>query len=250
MLVSCSSDVLHAQLALRAVSMSKDLYGNDTMSYFELSTASMQPVDGNLVPAVPDEIIKAELKLSARRSCALILRCKATFEEIINVCNMVEIYNKNGRGRCTVFSTPKVLVSIKHDSQSIFIPEKVRKRRSVAIEDICLALPAGSIASIFQHSVDQIDDFLNDGIDNKNQSESTEPDDIEVPLTVYHDADFSEPKVLLSDARVPDYQRHDAANLIRDETIELFWNNDQTYYTCTVRHLQRQGCTTVVYNCL
>lgn len=105
-------DALVELLALQAVAISNDLYGNDTLSAFELAKGFTKPVDRNHVRDVLKDIVDAQLQLSARRKMALILKSKSTFEEHGNVRDMVEVYNKTGMGKRSVWSTSKTVLSI------------------------------------------------------------------------------------------------------------------------------------------
>ena len=102
-------DVSHELLAMRAVSVSNDLYGNDLMSSFELAKGFTKPVIHRSITEIPDDVVNAQIKLQAKRKLALILKSKATFEELISVGDMVETYNATGMNKRGVWSTPKDL---------------------------------------------------------------------------------------------------------------------------------------------
>lgn len=62
-----------------AVTISNTLYGNDTMSAFELAKGLTKPVLNNPeATVVPDNLVQAQEKLKARRKLAMILKCKST----------------------------------------------------------------------------------------------------------------------------------------------------------------------------
>lgn len=95
-------------ISQHALSISNDLYGNETMSEFELAKGFTKPVNSNKVREIPDDVIDVQLRLAARRKIALILKGKATIEIIVNVDDLIEVNNKNGTGNCGVWSTPKL----------------------------------------------------------------------------------------------------------------------------------------------
>lgn len=85
------------------------LYGNDTMSAFELAKPYTKPIDGQSVQN-SDGIIGAQLHLATRRKLALILKSKLTFENLVNIDIMVEVYNKTEMGKKGISSTPKIVL--------------------------------------------------------------------------------------------------------------------------------------------
>lgn len=95
-LMNASPEVDKEVLALRAISISNDLYGNDVMSSFEQSKGFTKPINGNAISAIPEDIIDAEQKIAAKRKLALILKSKSVLEQYIKIGDMIEIYKPTG----------------------------------------------------------------------------------------------------------------------------------------------------------
>lgn len=55
-------------LAVRTVSISNDLYGNDLLSSFGLAKGCTKSNNNEMVKAIPEDIVDAQLKPSARKS--------------------------------------------------------------------------------------------------------------------------------------------------------------------------------------
>ena len=80
--------------AYKAVSISNDLNGNDTMSAFELAKGFTKPVCSKPAGcAVPDDVIMAHEKIQARRKLAIMLKSKTVTEFPIRVGDLVEVFH-------------------------------------------------------------------------------------------------------------------------------------------------------------
>lgn len=93
------------------MSISNDLYGNDTMSAFELAKRFTKPV--NSKPAelcVPINVIDAREQLQARRKLALIMRSKALTEVPVAIGDSVEIFQKKEKEKRGKWSQPKTVL--------------------------------------------------------------------------------------------------------------------------------------------
>lgn len=78
--------------AYKAVSISNDLYGNGTMSAFELGKGFCNPVATKPNDTVvPDEIRDPRDQLQARRKLALIMRSKSVIDEPLSVSDTVKV---------------------------------------------------------------------------------------------------------------------------------------------------------------
>lgn len=257
-LTNAHPDLPKDLLAQRAVSISNDLYGNDTMSAFELAKGYTKPIDGQNVHKVPDEILDAQLRLAARRKLALILKSKATFENVVNVGDMVEVYNKTGIGKKGIWSTPKIVLSIDRDARSVVVPGKAGKRANVAIEDIRVAIPHDSFANTVQTAIDDLDDIIEQHTaDISERDVADEASDMSIgehfiqpTETIEHsDADFSGSGTSMHRDRPHTSNENPSTESIsRGDRVQIFWPDDQKFYAGTVKHMHRDGFITVIYD--
>lgn len=235
-------------IAVRAVTVSNDLYGNDVLSSFEQAKGYTKPINGNPPKTIPDDIIEAQENLSAKRKLAMILKSKATIEEYVSVGDMIEVYHKTGMKKKGVWSTPKIVLSVDHDSRSVTVPGRAGKRSTVALEDIRKALPENSFEETIQLSLDKLEESIEDELletsenenikwDYENDDDSSQSNEIQIAT---EDADFS--------GNGPIIDSEQSKKVARGDHIEVFWPLDDTYYSGVVKHLHQNGEVTVLYN--
>ena len=248
--------------AVRAVTISNDLYGNDVMSSFEMAKGFTKPVDSRSVKAVPADILEAQDKLKARRKMALILKSKATKDVSFSVGDMVEVYSNTGMNKKGKWSTPKIVLLVDKQSGNITVPGKNGRRAIVAAEDARLALPDDSLASAVQRAIDEVDDVIDYAADAQAEAVSTAP-----PLTVltHEDADFSgsnaeSTRVVNDDAaNVPDLNNdvlpaddEVLPNLQTDihlgDRLRVYWPMDDKYYPGQINTIYNNGEVDVLYD--
>lgn len=92
--------------ALRAVAVSNDLYGNHTVSAYEMAKGYTRPFEGSPI-SLPQEMLDAHLNMQARRKLSMIMRSKATKEIPLSIGEMVEVYQKGMNGKRGHWSVPK-----------------------------------------------------------------------------------------------------------------------------------------------
>lgn len=250
----------HNTLAIRAVTISNDLYGNDILSSFEQAKGFTKPVTGNSPNATPKDIIEAQEKLTAKRKLALILKSKATFEEQITVGDLIEVYQNTGMNKKGVWSTPKIVLAVDPESRTVTVPGKSGHKVTVAVEDIRLALPEESFAETIQISLDKLNESIEDELytqDDTNQiceeskncsmhemtnSETTNQHN---NVTICNeDADFSG-----SGINAESIDTEQTTHLLkRGDQVEVFWPLDDTFYSGTVKHMHNNGEITVLYD--
>ena len=198
-LVDANEDANKEVIALRAISISNDLHGNDIMSSFEQAKGFTKPLNGNSISSIPEEITDAQQKLAAKRKLALILKSKSTVEQHVNVGDMIEVYKSTGMDKKGIWSRPKIVLSIDHEARSVVVPGKAGKRATVSIKDIRMALPEDSFAGTIQDALDKIDNVIEDqniSEDIGDQDEIDKTDEIDDrgdndQIAVEEDADFS-----------------------------------------------------------
>lgn len=241
-------------LAIRAVSISNDLYGNDVLSSFEQAKGYTKPLNGNSPKYIPDEIIEAQENLSAKRKMSIILKSKASIEEHISVGDMIEVYHKTGMNKRGVWSTPKIVLSIDHDARSVTVPGRAGKRSTVALEDIRKSLPEDSFEETNQLSLDKLEESIEDELlrksdhDNKdikldsgnNDNDVRKQENKNDVQIVSEDADFSGSGSIMNSKQNKQVERGDR--------IEGFWPLDDKYYSGMVKHMHKNGEVTVLYD--
>lgn len=112
----------------KAVSISNDLYGNNTLGAFEMARGYTKPVMcKTALSAVPDDVIDAHEKLRARRKLAFILNLKVVKEIPIQVGDLVEVYQKKQHEKRGKWSVPKPVISVDHAARSVTVPGKAER---------------------------------------------------------------------------------------------------------------------------
>ena len=106
--------------AYKAVSISNDLYENDTMSAFELAKGFTKPVCSKPAGcAVPDDVIMEHEKIQARRKLAILLKSKTVTEFPIRVGDLVEVFQHRKHENRGKWSTPKSVLSENFNARSV-----------------------------------------------------------------------------------------------------------------------------------
>lgn len=179
-------------LAICAVAISNDHYGNDVMSSFELAKGSTKPVADGSVKLISGDFIDAEERLQSKRKMAFILKSKSTKELNITARDMIEIFNKTGMGKTGTWCAPKNVLAI--DVQGKFVTQQAKneKRATAAFENILAALPEDSFAQVTQEAIDTVDEIKETASENLKGDGNCETIDIKTDnSTVLHsDADF------------------------------------------------------------
>ena len=117
--------------AYKAVSISNDLYGNDTMSAFEMEKGFTKPLDNNPERnVIPDDVLEAHDALQARRKLLLILKSKAVKELTVKVGDPLEIYSKQQHEKRGTWSAAKPILSVHKESRSVTVPGKKQQNPS------------------------------------------------------------------------------------------------------------------------
>ncbi len=163
-LKEAAKDNHNAKLAAyKAVSISNDLYGNDTLSAFELAKGFTKPIMNEPIDnLIPDDIIESHEKLQARRKLVLILKSNAIQELPIHIGDLVEVYVKKDHEKRGSWSTPKPVLSVNHEARSVTVPGKDQRVKTVSIEDLRPATPELGLAKTVQEGIDLLDDMLLD----------------------------------------------------------------------------------------
>lgn len=144
------------QAALKSVSISNDLYGNNLMSSFELAKGYTRPLVG-IANAVPPEILEAQQKLNAKRKLCLILKSKSVSEMPLSVGDMVQTYNITKSEKRGKWSAPKNILSIDKSSRTVTVSGKAGHKMTFAIEDVLPSLKEDELSELVQHSIDELE---------------------------------------------------------------------------------------------
>ena len=190
----------------------------ETMTAFEMAEGFTKPLDNNpRGNAVPDDVLKAQDALQARRKLILILKSKAVKKLPVKVSDYVEVCTKKEHHERGVWSTPKPILSIHPDSKSVAVPGRESKTRTVAIEDIRPAIADSSLAKTVQEGIDELDNYVID-ITGTNTAKSSSEDASNELYEITPDMDFTN-----EDSNVPP--------AVGDH-LPVYWPLDDTYYGC------------------
>ena len=217
--------------AYKAVSISNDLYGNDTMSAFEMAKGFCNPVAAKPIDTVvPDDVRDARDQLQARRKLALILRSKAVTEIPLSVGDVVEVYQKKEHETRGKWSDPRPIISINHDARSLIVPGRRGREVTVAFEDARPALQQQSFAHMVQEGLDALGELHIEahGITTE-QNMPSSPEH-----STANDADFSSDTAQIEPC-------------VGDK-ISVFWPLDQEYYPGIVESEENDGRINVKYD--
>ena len=160
--------------AYKSVSISNDLYGNETKSAFELAKSFSKSISGKPIDnIIPDDVRNARDQLRARRKLALILRSKAVTEEPISIGDLVEIYQKKEHEKRGKWSAPKPVISVNTNAHSVTVPGRNGRNITVAFEDIRSAVRQDSFTQMVKDSSDVMTEIIQDQIVADSPSENT-----------------------------------------------------------------------------
>lgn len=155
--------------AIRAINISNDLYGNDTLSAFELARGFTKPVSTpTLVQALPNDIVTAHDSLQARRKLALMLRSKSMSEPVVTVGDTVEVYIKKDFEKRGEWSTAKPVLSVHQNGRSITVPGRNNQVRTIAFESTRLAKNLNELFKLLSEAMDHYELVLDDLPDSTN----------------------------------------------------------------------------------
>ena len=222
-LQSASPTSNSAILALRAVSISNDLYGSDTLSAFELAKGFTKPVaaDSELTP-VPADLIYARDQLIAKRKLTLILRSHITADPVVNPGDIVQVYVRTGKEKRGRWLSPRTALSIDRSAGTVTVAGSNGKRIVAAVEDTRVVVVDNDLA----HAVIESLDTLND-----NLSELTED------LAKVQDAEQHDFESLPSpDAEHTSDDPHTSPAV--GDRPEVFWRIDNQFYPGVVQSVE------------
>lgn len=110
-------------MALQAIRISNDLYGNDVMSSFEIAMGFTKPMDQSISPTVvPMELSEARDTMIAKRKYTKLLQSNITKNPAVATGDMVQVYVKKEMGKRGRWLSPRVVLSYDETSGSVTIP--------------------------------------------------------------------------------------------------------------------------------
>ena len=227
------------------MSISNDLYGNDTLSAFELAKGFTKPVMSNqALSLVPHDVITAHEQLQARRKLALILKSKATKEIPIQVSELVEVYQKKQHEKRGKWSVPKPVILVDQAARSVTVPASNNRVLTIALENIRAAIPQDSLASTVQLGIDELDQVIDELLTKTGDEENDaalDRDCVEsnTPATSHQSendfaADFSSDKCNV----LP----------VVGDRISIYWSDDNEYYPGVIQSENNDGHLNVQYD--
>lgn len=149
----CDTDILGKQ----AIRISKDLYGPDVMTLFDLAKSIRNLIDTTQgIQLIIDEIISAHNELSAKIKLTKKLRSHRIQEINVKSGDMVRIYirrQNDNSGKC---SSPKIVLSNNLDSRTVTVLGKSGKVVSAAILDTRHAMSSDTFANDIQNATDNL----------------------------------------------------------------------------------------------
>lgn len=214
-------------LIQHAIRVSNDLYGNSVMSAQELAKGYTRPVTPDTPTInIPNEIRQAQEKLQARRKLNLILNSKSTSDIPTSVGDQVEVFVKQGHEKRGRWLSPRPVLDFDGDTGSVTLPGKNGRTMSAALEDIRLAIEHSPLASAIQESMDTMDNELFHAL-SETENEPSEQLIDTVPKDLDENIDDNDDISLSMAADSTD-------NLGIGERVEVFWPDDNQFYTGTV----------------
>ena len=238
--------------AYKAVSISNDLYGNDTMSAFELAKGFSCPIAAKPNDTiVPNDISDARDQLKARRKLALILRSKAVNETPLTVGDMVEVYQKRDSEKRGKWSSPKPLLSVNHSARSVNVPGRNGREITVAFEDTRAALPQQSFAQLVQDGLDTLDDLTMDNLDMTSTAieelDNANPDDSDTAGLITDDSPSSPSQIKEPNDDDFSTENPNAEPSVGDK-VSVLWPLDAKFYPGTVMSEAQDGSRHIQYD--
>lgn len=150
-----TSESIHA---IRAIHISNDLYGSDTLSAYEMAKGFTKPLCVNHKPIpVDDELRNAHDERIAKRKLTLILRSNVYSTDKFNVGGLVQFFIDDGKSKHGSCTSPRNVLSIDNDAGMINVAGRARKPVSAAIEDRHAAPIESQFTSSIQESIDELD---------------------------------------------------------------------------------------------
>lgn len=222
-------------LAIRAVWISNDLYRNDVFSSFEPAKGSTRPVDSpSTIRSIPENIIESQDKITAKRKLNRILRSNTLQTHSFKPGDIVQVYLNDDNAKRGAWSSPRVILSIDHDSGSIVVPGRGRKRVIAAVEDARAVPDEDPLVTVVQLVIDELGSYIDDVLkvispnDDKNDGSYSPP-----TSNRESDCDFS------------------PAQPTRPNTgdrVEVFWPDDNQYYSDSESDVQDDGKCLITYD--
>ena len=151
--------------AVKAVSISNDLYGSSIMSSFELAKGYSKPIGDHPVQ-ISDDIVKAYEDIQARRKLARIIKSKGNVEKEFTVGDMIEIFVHGKNNKRGEWSNAKKIIKIDKEGRAVYVPGMNGKTVIAAFEDVRLAINGNDFSSIICDIIDEIDDELETQLEN------------------------------------------------------------------------------------
>lgn len=142
-------------MAVQAVTFSNKSYENDIVSAFEMAKGYNKPVNCNDGSKVPDDIVDAQERLSAKCKLELTFKSMATFEEHVKGSDMIELYQKIRMNNREIRFTLKILLTLNHNAHFVIAPGKAGKRITMAVKDVRRPIEEQS----FEHAVKSAIDY-------------------------------------------------------------------------------------------
>ena len=151
-------------LAINAIRVSNDLYGNDIASSYELAHGYTRPLLSSAPTLLPPDIVKAHKDPIAKRKLNLILRSHAIKENRINTGDLVQVFVKKENVKRGSWSQPRPVLQYDHNSRTVTVAGKGGKYLEVEIEDVRHALAPHALTQILQEAMDVCDESVTDAI--------------------------------------------------------------------------------------
>ena len=212
---SHNSDVGEALQAQQSIRISNDLYGNSVCSSLELAKGFTRPIEcGSFPKTVPDDLIKAQETIMAKRKLNLILRSKATSEAPVKVGDLVQVFIKLQHEKRGKWTSAKPVLSYEKASGIVTVPGQNGKKIKAAVEDVRFAISDDELAVKYQEAIDVLDSCLSDSVDDLPEQEMV------LDLTEAEPGDNEE--------------IGPTHNIEVGDRVEVYWSGDDEYYPGTI----------------
>ena len=251
-------------LAYRAISISNDLYGSDTVSSFELCRGFTKPLEhGHPIP-VPLDIQEAHKTLQARRKLNLILRHNAVSESPIKVGDSVEIYVPGSHGKKGKWLSPRPVISYDLKSRTVTVPGQRNKLLTAAVEDVRVVIETDDLSQLVSEAIDKLDQSIEDSMTLTDQDITTTSDDshsdsevnlnlqpIDEQTDIFVNNENNNSQSRNNDN--PDFEINDSSldklrlPLVGDK-IEVLWPAESTYFLGVVAEVTDNNQHVIVYD--
>ncbi len=202
--------------AIKAVSISNDLYGNNIMSAFEMSKGYTKSIEGNSLIEISPEIEKAYVDIQARRKLANIMKSKSVKELPLTVGDSVEIYQKDPKQKRGKWSIPKIIQDIDYESRIIKTIGKNKLGIKTPFEDVRLPVGNDDFSRIVSEAIHTLDDSIYENITTNGTSNDKITEKVNTEQQPIEDAEFTDDNV----GNVPNV----------GDDIEVYWPLGDTFY--------------------